>query len=245
MAIKPDLTIILQTFERPDYLKVCIESIFENVIGTIGLRCELIVADDGSKDNTSSIAMDAGADHFITNTHKDEGKGPGFIMNKANDMALADIILHIEDDFICIDPITGKDMSIICLMIAKFDIDLIRLRRILGDNGENRRLMEYFNADLMSWSPNHGYPFQFRTFKAYADGGPSYQYTGNPHFRRKDLVGRIGRYPEDRGIRSLENHMISLATRIGIKTGRFLKGWFTHIGVESTIKNPRAFGEEG
>lgn len=224
-----DISVIIQSFERPDALGPCISYLQENLFSNLTkLSYELIIADDGSrKKEVLKILDESNCSKVFQNIPKT--KGPGYTLNKACEMAEGKYIIHVEDDFWLVHPIREKHLRVYFTAFKKIpNLELIRLRRIIGDNAENYRLDEYKNK-----TEKKIYEFnkmEFRIFKPYSRGGVSYQYTGNAHIRRRSTLSKIHYYPENQSIWGLENTMASRFRKANFKTGRFFDGWFTHIG---------------
>jgi glycosyltransferase involved in cell wall biosynthesis len=100
---KPDISIVVCTYRRPDNLRRVLASIAgqQDVDG----RFEVVVADDGSDDDTQKVVDEFRrtarfAVHFVT--HKHEGFCPGRCRNEGVAAAQADYILLLDGD--CIIP---------------------------------------------------------------------------------------------------------------------------------------------
>lgn len=247
MGQKPVLSIIVQSYERPKYLEGCIKSLYENLLDMLTLPYELIIADDGSSDEVMELIERLPHDRLFVNTKKDEGKGPGYTLNEANKMAEGEFTMHIEDDFWMIHEMSVDELLVCMKALRTIEgMELIRLRRLLWDNAETYRLTEYMN-----WSEEKTYRVDGVLFRMYQkfesakqpNTGPSYQYVGNPHLRKGDMWERLGPYPEEASIWSLENKYAEKFRNAGFRSGRTMKGWFTHSGgKESTKEIKGSFG---
>jgi len=88
------LSVVVPTFRRSALLVRCVRS----VLGAIPSDAELVISDDGSGDDTESVARGLAADdariHFITGVNT----GPAGARNRGWRAARAPIILFIDDD---------------------------------------------------------------------------------------------------------------------------------------------------
>ncbi len=248
MGEKPVVSIIIQSFERPLFLEGCVKSLNENLIDKLGVPSEVIIADDGSGQEVKDLIARLPHDKEFFNTKKNEGKGPGYTLNEANKMAEGKYTLHLEDDFWMVHEMTTGDLMSCAHALDQIEgMELIRLRRLLWDNAETYRLTEYMN-----WSEEKTYRidcnlfrmYQEHDFKKRPDTGPSYQYVGNPHLRKGDMWERLGPYPEDVSIWGLENKYAGMFRDAHFRSGRMMKGWFTHSGGKvSTKEIEGSFGD--
>ncbi len=257
---EPILSIIIQSFERFDLLHGCYWSLRENLLDELKLPYEVIIADDGSNKDTINLINTLPHDRLFVNREKANGKGPGYTLNEANKMAKGEFIMHLEDDFWLFHKFEQEELEALMNAFHIVDnLELIRLRRILGDNAELYRMKEYFNmTENKVWGimgKEKGYTL--RVFKKYMPehkgkkfaegpscllGGPPYQYVGNPHLRKKDMLDKIGQYPEDISVWSLENNYATMFRESEYRSGRMLKGWFSHVcGKKSTKDKESAF----
>lgn len=255
MSENPILSIVIQSFERPDLLNGCIWSLHENLLDDLSMPYEIIIADDGSGSETLDFISTLPHDKLLVNTKKVEGKGPGYILNKANNIAEGKYIMHVEDDFWIVHPFAQAELEVLMKALDTIDgLELIRLRRILCDNSWEYRLKEYFNqAECIIHKIEHeNRVYNFRVFKKYEPehkgkpipdgpsykyGGPSYQYVGNPHLRKKSMLNTIGLYPEDISVWGLENAYTKVFRDSPYRSGRMMKGWFSHVGGKQTTKD--------
>lgn len=240
MAEAPKVSIIVQSFERPLFLEGCIKSLHENMLYNLDFPYEVIIADDGSGQEVKDLIARLPHDKEFFNTEKDKGKGPGYTLNEANKMAEGQFTLHLEDDFWLIHEFTQRDLEACMEALVTIEgMELIRLRRLLWDNAETYRLTEYMN-----WSEDKTYRIDGRLFRMYQEHdskkrpntGPSYQYVGNPHLRKGDMWKRLGPYPEDVSIWGLENKYAGMFREAKFRSGRMMKGWFTHSGGKVSTK---------
>ena len=254
IVMKPILSIVIQSFERPDLLNGCIALLHENMLDDLVMPYEVIIADDGSSDKTLDFVRTLPHDKLFVNTQKADGKGPGYTLNEANRMAEGKYIMHIEDDFWLVHKFEQVELEALMKALDTIDnVELIRLRMILCDNAELYRIKEYVN---MSEPVTHkivhgGKTYNLRIFKRYMSkykgktgkdgpgceqGGPSYQYVGNPHLRKRSMLDTIGPYPEDISIWGLENTYTKTFRESPYRSGRLMRGWFLHVGGKQTTK---------
>ncbi len=258
MNEKPILSIVIQSFERPELLNGCFWSLHENLLDDLDIPYEIIIADDGSNIETINFIGELPCHKLFVNRKKEEGKGPGYTLNEANRMASGKYIMHIEDDFWLVHKFEQEELEVLMEALDTIDkLELIRLRRILCDNGEIYRIKEYVNQSEREIHRigHKDKTYSFRVFKKYEPehkgkpipdgpscfyGGPSYQYVGNPHLRKKSMLDIIGRYPEDISIWGLENAYTKTFRESSYRSGRMMKGWFSHVGGKQTTKKKKS-----
>jgi len=257
IVMKPILSIVIQSFERPDLLNGCIALLHENMLDDLTMPYEVIIADDGSNQKTLDFVNTLPHDKLFVNTKKAEGKGPGYTLNEANRIAEGKYVMHIEDDFWLVHKFKQEELEAVMKALDTIDnLELIRLRRILCDNAEIYRIKEYINMsepDLHKIE-HKGETYCFRVFKRFApeckgkqgkdgpgceQGGPSYQYVGNPHLRKRSMLDTIGPYPEDISIWGLENAYKKTFRGSPYRSGRLMRGWFLHVGGKQTTKGKK------
>jgi len=259
MSDKPVLSIVIQSFERPDLLNGCLLSMHENFLDALTMPYEIIIADDGSDKETINFINTLPHNKLFVNREKAAGKGPGYTLNQANDMAEGQYIMHVEDDFWVVDKFKQAELEVLMRALDEIeDLELLRLRRIMCDNAEIYRIKEYFNmSDEAFKFMNTGEWYCVRLFRRFSPehkgkqgkdgpgceyGGPSYQYVGNPHLRKRDMLEKVGRYPEDVSIWGLENNYTSTFRESKYRSGRMMRGWFFHVGgKQTTKKNENSF----
>ncbi|MEM3399440.1 MAG: glycosyltransferase [Candidatus Micrarchaeia archaeon] len=89
---KPELSVVVPTYNRAEKLKETLNSLLRQSI-----PCEIIIVDDGSRDDTPLIAKNFGFKYI-----KCEHRGPAASRNIGIKNANADIVAFIDDD--CIAP---------------------------------------------------------------------------------------------------------------------------------------------
>ena len=120
--MKPDVTIVIPAYEEQDRLGASLEKIV-GFLQSNGTRAEIIVVDDGSKDETA-----ASAETFLSNAHDIEAtvvryepnRGKGFavktgLLAASADIALfsdADLSTPIEEMSKLIDPIRNGEFDV-------------------------------------------------------------------------------------------------------------------------------------
>lgn len=93
------LSLVISTYNRPDYLKLCLQSVLHQRV----MPFEVIIADDGSSDETRSLIDSFRADFPIPLRHiwhPDSGFRLSEIRNKAIAEAAGDYIIQIDGDVI-------------------------------------------------------------------------------------------------------------------------------------------------
>lgn len=132
---RPDLSVVVSTYERPTHLRYCLESIAAQ--SDVAGRIEVVVCDDGSRDLTHSmVAAFARKVPFrvALTTHDHDGFRLSQSRNEGAAVAVADRLLFTDGD--CLLP-PGT--------LATF-IAVIRPGRIAG--GDSCRLDEHATAGL-------------------------------------------------------------------------------------------------
>lgn len=91
MTAQPVVSVVVPTHDRAEYLRVTLDSLNAQ---DIAQPYELIVADDGSRDSTPSVAHQAGARYV----RYDPPRGPNVARNEGARAALAELIAFVDDD---------------------------------------------------------------------------------------------------------------------------------------------------
>ena len=108
------ISVLIPAFNAGDYIEECIESIKKQQAQLQGLPLEIIVADDGSEDNTSAIAAEHGA-KVLQLSHGGSAAAKNAALTKAKyeyiffldaddraaDTALRELLQAIQDDKNC------------------------------------------------------------------------------------------------------------------------------------------------
>lgn len=101
------VSLLISTYNRPDALELCLKSILNQVY----MPDEIIIADDGSKEDTRDVIQKY-ADLFVVPLHhvwhEDNGFQLAMIRNKAIAIAMGDYIIQIDGDLI-LHPYFVKD----------------------------------------------------------------------------------------------------------------------------------------
>jgi len=225
--MEKDLSIIIQSFERSDLLDQNLKLLHERMLPHLkNTTFEIIIADDGStNEEIFEVVEKYGYDEFFTNKGKE--KGPGYTLNQAHLLSCGKFTMHLEDDFWLVNQFDDNDFQRCIAAFEKIsNLGLIRLRKLHGENSEERRLNEYVTKTLPERHTFNGK--EFAVFKSFWDGGPTYQYTGNSHIRKRCVLEDLQMYPEDKCIWGLENAMADRFIKSKYHSGLFYKGWFTH-----------------
>jgi glycosyltransferase involved in cell wall biosynthesis len=89
----PTVSVIIPTYNRAAYLPACVESVFAQTFGDY----EIIVADDGSTDNTREVLAPWIQAKRIRYIHQ-ENKGPAAARNAALRLAAGEMIACLDSD---------------------------------------------------------------------------------------------------------------------------------------------------
>jgi glycosyltransferase involved in cell wall biosynthesis len=93
-SIKPEITVILCTYNRVNYLKNCIDS----VVNQTCKDWELLVVDDGSQDNTFQV-VDSYLQKFPNIRYlKHQNRKPGYTRNAGIQASFGNYITFIDSD---------------------------------------------------------------------------------------------------------------------------------------------------
>lgn len=88
------VSVVTPCYNHARYLASCIKSVFSQTI----LPMEMIIVDDGSKDNSIEVATSFNKQYPIKVVSYGENKGPGFARNVGVREALGDFILPLDAD---------------------------------------------------------------------------------------------------------------------------------------------------
>jgi glycosyltransferase involved in cell wall biosynthesis len=91
--MRPDVSVIIPTYNRKNYLRKAIASCFE---GNDGFDIEVIVVDDGSTDDTQEWA-EALSDERVVYVRQEEG-GAQVARNRGMNEATGEFIKFLDDD---------------------------------------------------------------------------------------------------------------------------------------------------
>jgi len=90
-------SLLISTYNRPDTLLVCLDSVRKQTI----LPDEIVIADDGSKDETKNIIKEISKNFPVPIIHvwqEDDGFRKSKILNKAVAKATGDYIIEVDGD---------------------------------------------------------------------------------------------------------------------------------------------------
>lgn len=119
----PKISVILPAYNSQNYIKKAIESVLNQTFEDF----ELIIVNDGSTDNTSSIISQFSDERIRIITQ--ENSGPGASRNNALKIAKGDYIMYLDsDDWFCSDA-----LDVAYREITKHDTDLTFFQMINWD----------------------------------------------------------------------------------------------------------------
>ena len=176
------ISVILPVFNEEKYVKKAIDSVLNQTFEDF----ELIVVNDGSTDNTSSIISEF--DDSRIKVINQQNRGPGASRNNALDIARGDYVMFLDsDDWYCpdalktaYDEITSKSTDISIFQIMKYD-------------GDEYSQNSWFNLDNF---PN---TFEGRVFSPHECGDFLFDISvsaAQKIFRREFLIEINARFPE-------------------------------------------------
>lgn len=188
MDREPLISVVFVTYNRPHTLVAAFES-FLALTDYPRDRLELIVADDGS---------DLDAQDFVRRMDFDihalapRNRGLGANMNQGLRAASGELILVLQDDWLCVGP---SDYLRRCasLLRAYPDIGIV-LVRDWGDHATKERRASA-GGDAIVLSPRD------------ESGAPARVYTDNPHLKRRDFHEAVGSYAEGVPMTEMESRM--------------------------------------
>lgn len=97
MRKRPSCSLIITTYNTPDYLRLCLQSVLKQQI----MPSEVLIADDGSTDETKQVINEIAATSPVPIIHvwqPDEGFRAGAIRNKAIAKSSGEYIIDIDGD---------------------------------------------------------------------------------------------------------------------------------------------------
>ncbi len=97
----PRISVVIPTRNRAESLRRCLREVLSQVDFATD---EVIVADDGSTDSTSSLKNEFDAVRWV----RLEGQGTCAARNRAVAMATGDLVLFIDDDIVCSPGMVGR-----------------------------------------------------------------------------------------------------------------------------------------
>jgi glycosyltransferase involved in cell wall biosynthesis len=209
----PLVSVVFVTYNRPYTLVAAFES-FLALTDYPRERLELIVSDDGSDLETQDFIrrMD-----FDVHVLAPRNRGLGANMNRGVRAASGELILVLQDDWLCVGP-SDYLRRCVALLGAYPDIGIV-LVRDWGDRVvEERRPSPCGEAIVLS--PRDGL------------GAPARVYTDNPHLKRRDFHAVVGWYAEGVPMTAMENRMnVAVAAQSRYRAALFpdLRP-FAHIG---------------
>lgn len=136
MSNKIIISFIVPIYNTEEYLSECIESILRKNINK-----EIILIDDGSKDNSLKVAL--GYSHkydFITVIHS-QNKGQSSARNKGINIAQGEYIFFVDSD----DYLLEIDLNSVYLTALENNIDIIKFQA--------QQTLEYLNDNKIYYLP--------------------------------------------------------------------------------------------
>lgn len=199
----PQISVIVPVYNTEKYLPRCIDSILAQTFTDF----ELLLIDDGSKDNSANICDEyAAKDQRVRVFHKQNG-GVSSARNLGLDNAQGEWITFVDSDD-WIEPILIE--SCVAVIRKKHNIDVIRY----GYYEE-----ESLNKQIIRCSSNENdIIFSLNTFFEKCDNYCYWGFVWNTAFRR-DLIREL-RFDEN--INYCEDHIFTYEYMIRCKTMRFL-----------------------
>ncbi|WP_316780197.1 glycosyltransferase family 2 protein [Pedobacter antarcticus] len=176
-----EITLLITHYNRSKSLERLLETM-------VKLNCyffDIIVSDDGSKDEHLSYLRDLKKTYKFTLVTTDINKGLGNNINKGQDAVKSPYTLYIQEDFIPQDLFPEKLRDAFSYMESDPKLDMARFYAYV----------KYPNL------VNIGNGFATMVFNPYTlDYQKFYYYSDHPHLRRSTFFEKFGRYRE--GVKS-------------------------------------------
>lgn len=219
---RPTLSIIVTTYNSPQYLELSVRSIFRQSV----LPDEILIADDGSGESTGKLVESVAGESEVPLRHiwqEDEGFRAGAIRNKAIAAASSEYILQIDGDMILHPRFIEDHLSVArrgtfvtgsrVLLSEELSREIINDRRI-DISLKEKGVRHPFNGRRIPWL----IPF----FTGYKSSDGTYTRSCNLACWREDLL-KVNGYNEDISGWGREDSELSLRLiNAGVKK-RFLK----------------------
>lgn len=141
------LSIIVPIYNVGPYIERCVESILSNLKYNIDISVEIILVNDGSKDNSRSLIEKYQTENCVR-IHDKKNGGLSSARNSGLDIATGDYILFIDGD----DYIDDK-LIMSCLPYMKKNIDIIMFD-YFRDYGNSKKKADIFNNDVIYFQPD-------------------------------------------------------------------------------------------
>ena len=116
----PILTIIIPLYNCEIFIKQCLDSIYRQEINEC--EYEVIVVDDGSKDNGYSLASDYAKSHDNIRVIKQENQGVACARNNALEKAKGDYITFVDAD----DMLVSGSLKTLVMIAAENNADIVK-----------------------------------------------------------------------------------------------------------------------
>jgi glycosyltransferase involved in cell wall biosynthesis len=220
----PSSSLIISTYNRPDALKLCLESVTRQV----KLPEEVIIADDGSNEETASL-VEWYQSRFPVPLHHiwqpDEGYQLAKIRNRAFAAAKGDYIIQIDGDLI-LHPRFVQDHLMICrknqfisgtrALLQEPETEAIISSATLPEKTDHSRLDKKYNAVYNRLLSYLVYTFSHSPKSVY------YVLGCNMAFWKEDLLKVNGYNEAFTGWGKEDNDIAIRLVNVGVKL-RFLK----------------------
>lgn len=155
------LSIIVPIYNSEPYLNECLYSIAKSVqFAHYQDDIELILVDDGSKDNSGVIAEKFSNKNSFTKVIHMENHGVSYARNKGIENAVGDYIAFIDSD----DLVSTDGIKIMIQSIQKYNSDIIFFSYYKQDDKKNSTIMGYSFSNCKKYCDDIRMPF-------YKDGG--------------------------------------------------------------------------
>lgn len=219
MTGEPLVTVLVLGYRRPEHLRRTILSFRE---ANTYPRVELILADDGSPAEMQAAMRELPFDRFVMSR---ANTGLGANTNRGLDAARGDVVLQLQDDWLCRGP-AGFLEEALAVMARWPDLGFIRLTdRQPALTYAVRRSTEGRAVRVYDFEQPVEHPFL---------------YTDTPHLKSKAAIGRLGRYLESRHMARTELDMRDRFNAQRDVRAAFVEGLdvFEHIGDDASFNRP-------
>ena len=180
---RPDLTVVIPTYRRPDLLRRCLASLGEQTVPAATF--EVVVVDDGSGDDTAQVLATFG--DRVRSFTQERNAGPAAARNRGIAEARADLILFLDDDIAAAPDLLSTHLA---LHAAAAD-------PALGVLGRVDWAADLTVTPFMAWLDRSGLQFGYDTWLREGPVVPPYAafYTANLSMHRA-LLTEAGGFDE-------------------------------------------------
>jgi glycosyltransferase involved in cell wall biosynthesis len=220
----PLISVVVTGYRRPDLLARTVESLLAR-ISYPRERLELILCDDGSSMQEQAEMMTLPFDDWLLAT-KNEGLGRN--TNKGILRARGSLILHLQDDWLCIGPSDFLPVAV-QLLDERPDIAMVRFHPIPDP--------ELVSDTYMTASGHRALLLKARLFERTGQ----YAYTDNPHLKRRSVHERLGMYRENVPMTTMEIDFCKRVNADSETVIAFIEGYdsFLHLGQDRSFNPTR------